>query len=147
MMSERDEQFYKDGLRFDCTGCGNCCKTHDDYAYVYLSHQNIEDISATLGMTHIDFLNAHCANDEYGNVHLTMIKGNCNFLKNNRCTVYGTRPSQCSAWPFWSENLNAETWNGEVADCCPGVNQGRLYTREEIEEIANGRDRAYGIDF
>ena len=146
-MSERDEEFYKDGLRFECTGCGNCCKTHGDYAYVYLSHQNVADISALLGFKHIDFLNAHCANDEYGNVHLTMIAGSCNFLKDNTCAVYTARPAQCRAWPFWRENLNAETWHGEVAECCPGVNQGRLYTKEEIDRIASDRDEAYGIDF
>jgi uncharacterized protein len=144
---EKNIEFYKNGLRFECTGCGNCCTTHGDYAYVYLTHRNIEEISTHLGKTHIDFLNHHCANDEYGNVHLTMIEGNCNFLKDNRCVAYAVRPDQCRAWPFWSENLNEETWNGEVQECCPGVNRGRLYPREEIEKIAAERDKAYGIDF
>ncbi|MBN2527392.1 MAG: YkgJ family cysteine cluster protein [Deltaproteobacteria bacterium] len=147
MSDLRDEHFYKDGLRFECTGCGNCCTTHGDYAYVYLTHDNVTEIAAHLGMTHIDFLNTHCANDEYGNVHLTMVEGHCNFLENNKCMVYSVRPWQCRAWPFWSENLNAEDWHGDVTECCPGIDRGRLYSKEEIEAIADGRDKKYGIDF
>jgi hypothetical protein len=143
----RDKPLHKDGLRFECTGCGACCKTHGDYAYVYLTPRNVDEISDYLEMKRIDFLNAHCANDEYGNVYLTMLEGHCNFLKDDKCQVYPVRPSQCRAWPFWSENLDGETWNGEVQECCPGVNRGRLYTKEEFEEIALGRDKAYGIDF
>lgn len=146
-MSILDDEFIKNGLQFECTGCGDCCKTHGDYAYVYLTHKNVDEISAQLGQQRIDFLNAHCANDEYGNVYLTMIKGHCNFLKDDKCVVYDVRPDQCRAWPFWTENLTAESWNGEVQECCEGINCGKRYTKEEIQKIAKARDKAYGIDF
>ncbi|MBN2343175.1 MAG: YkgJ family cysteine cluster protein [Deltaproteobacteria bacterium] len=147
-MSESFEKpFYENGLQFECTGCGACCKTHGDYAYVYLNHDNVDAISEYLGMTRIDFLNAHCANDEYGNVHLTMVEGQCNFLKDDKCVVYAVRPHQCRSWPFWTENLTEECWYGEVSDCCPGIGRGKRYSKEEIEKIAQDRDKAYGIDF
>lgn len=142
-----DKEFYKDGLRFECTGCGDCCKTHGDYAYVYLTDANVDEISAHLGETVIDFLNKYCQNDKYGSVHLTMVNGNCNFLKDKKCMVYPVRPTQCQAWPFWNENLDAENWCGPVKECCPGIDKGRLRSKEEIEEIARNRDKAYGIDF
>jgi Fe-S-cluster containining protein len=52
------------------------------------------------------------------------------------CLVYEDRPSQCRNWPFWRTNvLNQACWDG-AAEGCPGMNSGRLYTIEEIEERA-----------
>ena len=58
-----------------------------------------------------------------------------------RCRVYPVRPLQCATWPFWTENLKPETWNGPVRETCPGIGQGRLYSRAEIERLAAERDR------
>ena len=147
MSDTKNDAFYKDGLRFECTGCGECCKAHDDYEYVYLTDNNVKDIGARLGLTPAEFLNTHCIDADTNHPRLTMPGGPCNFLEENRCTVYSVRPDQCRSWPFWRENLTEEEWNGDVRDACPGLNRGRLYTKEEIDEIADERDNAYGIDF
>ena len=34
--------WFDDGLRFNCKGCGACCKTHGEYAYVFLSDWDVE---------------------------------------------------------------------------------------------------------
>lgn len=136
--------FYKDGLCFECESCGDCCRTHGEYAFVYLSTQDVDAITEYLGMKRIDFLNAHCQNDEFGNVHLTMTDGDCNFLdEKGYCSVYPVRPKQCIAWPFWTENLNPEAWDGPVRECCPGIGKGRLWSAKEIETIAKDRDDWY----
>ena len=138
-----ENKFYEDGLRFECTGCGACCKIHGDYAYVYMTPENIEEISGYLGLTRDEFYTAYCTEDDDGNVILTMANAQCNFLENDKCVVYPVRPAQCRAWPFLSEHLDVTCWNGVLREVCPGVGQGKLYTREEIEAIARHRDDVY----
>ena len=63
--------------------------------------------------------------------------GDCVFFDPDRrtCRVYDLRPRQCRTWPFWRSNLrNARAWE-ELAESCPGVNRGKLYTLEEIERL------------
>lgn len=62
-------------------------------------------------------------------------KGACRFLSGSKCTVYRGRPTQCRTWPFWPETLNAKTWNREVAQFCPGVGKGRLWSENEIRSV------------
>lgn len=138
---------YDKGIRFECTGCGRCCKTHgdgDEYAFVFLSDVDVARISAHLGMAQVDFLNKYCTTDEFGEVHLAKLTGDCSFLEDgNRCIVYPVRPMQCKTWPFWTENMSKEIWEGAVMACCPGIGQGRRYSKEEIEAICRERDEWY----
>jgi len=57
----------------------------------------------------------------------------CLFLKDNKCSIYEGRPTQCRTWPFWPEVMNAKSWKGEVSKFCPGVGKGRKWTAKEIE--------------
>ena len=34
--------------------------------------------------------------------------GECSFLKDNKCSVYKARPTQCRTWPFWPEVMDAK---------------------------------------
>lgn len=141
----RSEFWYKRGLRFECKGCGECCKTHGEYAYVYVTNRDIAAICKHLKLLRDEFLDTFCGMDEDGWIHLAMTTGNCPLLDDKqRCRVYPVRPKQCAAWPFWTENLEPEVWYGPVAECCPGIGRGRLYTAEEIRRIAGDRDKWYG---
>jgi Fe-S-cluster containining protein len=136
--------WFENGLQFECISCGDCCKTHGEYAFVYLSAEDVNRISAYLNMPRIDFLNTFCAVDADGDIHLKDLSGDCSFLEfGNCCRVYPVRPKQCETWPFWSENLKKTTWEGPVCACCPGIGHGRLYTKQDIERIAKDRDRWY----
>ena len=139
--------FYDNGIRFECVGCGDCCKTHgdgDEYAFVFLSDVDVARIAERLGMTQVDFLNEYCATDENGDIHLAKLTGDCAFLEDgNRCVVYEVRPMQCRTWPFWTENMTEEIWEGPVTACCPGIGQGRRYSRAEIEAVCRERDEWY----
>ena len=42
-----NEPWYSDGLKFDCTGCGDCCT--GDPGYVWVSRAEIEALAAALG--------------------------------------------------------------------------------------------------
>jgi len=141
----RREPWYAAGLKFECQGCGACCKTHGEYAYVYVTRRDVAAISEHLGISGQAFLETYCTVDEEGWTHLTMTPDDCPLLgDNNRCRAYPVRPKQCATWPFWTENLAPEAWHGPVRECCPGVGRGRRHTVEEIRRIARERDRWYG---
>ncbi|NOX37052.1 MAG: YkgJ family cysteine cluster protein [Calditrichaeota bacterium] len=63
--------------------------------------------------------------------------GACIFFDGQGCQIYPVRPLQCRTYPFWPEHLkSAYRWK-MVARQCPGVNRGRLYSAEEIVQMAN----------
>ena len=128
--------WYHKGLRFECQKSGACCKNHGDYTFVYLAERDIEAIRGFLGLEREAFLARHCQTED-GWVTLRMDEPACAFLlEDNRCAIYPVRPKQCATWPFWEENLKRETWEGPVKDCCPGIDEGTLYPREEVERQA-----------
>ena len=134
--------WYAAGLHFECVEFGNCCRSHGDYEYVYLADFDVDAISQYLGLSRFDFLTRFCAAED-GWTYLRNQGSACVFLEKGRCEIYPVRPKQCSTWPFWTENLEQEVWEGAVTACCPGIGQGRRYTAEEISGIARERDDWY----
>ena len=136
--------WYANGLRFSCTRCGNCCRNHGDYAYVYLAPADVSAIARHLGLEPRVFLKDYCQAED-GWVTLRMDSPACPFLQEGRtCAIYPVRPKQCATWPFWTENLERATWENDVARDCPGIGQGELHSRSEIERIARENDEWYG---
>ncbi len=135
--------WYHKGLRFSCTQCGNCCRNHGDYAYVYLADRDVEAIARHLGLAREAFLRRYCR-EEDGWVSLRMDEPACPFLgEDNRCGIYPVRPKQCATWPFWEENLEKAVWQGPVRECCPGLDRGTLYPAEEVRRIARETEAWY----
>jgi Fe-S-cluster containining protein len=73
-----------------------------------------------------------------GTRELLSLKEKSNFdciLWKNGCTVYGARPVQCGTFPFWESIVHSdESWKELMKDC-PGIGQGRVYSRAEIENM------------
>src|SRR5262245_11014179 len=135
--------WYDKGLRFTCTRCGNCCRNHGAYTYVYLSAKDVSAIALHLGMPEKAFLEAYCRTEE-GWVTLRMDSPACPFLEQgNTCAIYPVRPKQCATWPFWKENLRRSVWEGEVKADCPGIDRGELHSRAEIERTARETEEWY----
>lgn len=129
-------KWYGRGLRFECTGCGKCCRDHGEYTYVYLVKGDIERMADLLELTKEEFLAQYCTRD-LGLTYLRIPDGEaCVFLQEGKCKVYEARPKQCRSWPFWVENLDKKIWDKEVLPLCPGVGKGKLHTAEEIEKTA-----------
>ena len=130
--------WYGEGLRFQCQGSGKCCVSRGQYGYVYLDKEDRKKMATFLKVSEAEFIKTYCQVTE-GYYHLRTYpkKTECLFLQENKCSVYEARPTQCRTWPFWPEVLNAKSWKKEVAQFCPGVDKGRLYSKKEIESIAH----------
>lgn len=51
------------------------------------------------------------------------------------CDIYPVRPQQCRTWPFWAGNLaSREDWD-RAAQRCPGMNQGKFFSADQIRVI------------
>ncbi len=129
--------WYKDGLKFECQGSGKCCVSHGEYGYVYLDLNDRKRMAKHLGLTLKEFTGSYCSSTEgYYHLKIAPDETNCMFLENKQCEIYEARPTQCRTWPFWPEVLNPKTWKSDVANFCPGVGKGRLYSPTEIESIS-----------
>ncbi len=127
--------FYRNGLRFECTRCSRCCRFEP--GYVFLSKREIVTISKFLGLEREIFLQKYCRRVWIdGGVKISLKEKenyDCIFWNNGECTIYSERPLQCRAFPFWQVFLiSRESWEN-LQRSCPGVNRGKLYSREYIE--------------
>ena len=126
-------KFYEKGLRFSCTGCGECCRArHGEPSWVYVTIDERRRLARHLKLSTSAFTRRYCEKPQ-GFWHLKNPTSDCTFLDGARCTVYDARPGQCRTYPFWRENMNAKAWKGGVLKECEGAGHGRLWTREEIE--------------
>jgi uncharacterized protein len=130
----REEPWYKDGLRFTCTGCGDCCTGSP--GYVWVNGEDIAKMAALVRMTIEDFeaqyvrrVGARKSLIEYEN-------GDCVFFdnKSRKCSVYAARPRQCRTWPFWESNTSTPKAWAQTCQVCPGSGQGRLHQLGEIQQ-------------
>lgn len=130
----KEKKFYGKGLRFECQGEGKCCLTRDGYGYVYLSFSDRRRLASHLKLTTNEFTALYTRKVD-GLYELRYTGKDCPFLNDNRCGVYEARPWQCRSWPFWPENMSETVWESEVVAWCPGVGKGKLYSKEEIDDI------------
>jgi len=135
-MSKPGAVWYKDGLRFECTMCGNCCSGSP--GTVTVNDAEIAALARRLELAEDVVLERYTRHMPNGSISLREKPDyDCVFYAGEQgCSVYEDRPSQCRNWPFWRTNvLNRACWDN-AAEGCPGMNSGRLYTIEEIEERA-----------
>jgi len=140
-----DEKYcwYAAGLHFECLQCGRCC-AGPEQGYIWVTGPEI-----LLMANHLGISIKEVKQNFLKRVGLQMsISENphtrdCVFLRQTEhgrgCAIYEVRPTQCRNWPFWTNNLiSSELWNLTTRQC-PGVNRGRLYCKEEIENKAKNK--------
>lgn len=122
------EKWYKDGLKFKCTQCGKCCTGSP--GHVWLTKEDIEKLCLHLNLSEKEFLKKYTRliGNQYS---LTESPKNfdCVFFKDNKCSVYHSRPKQCRVFPFWDSVLESKSaWEG-MKGICEGIDhpEGRLY--------------------
>lgn len=134
------EPWYRDGLQFSCTGCGNCCT--GPAGFVWVSETEIAAIAEFRNQTvgEIKIFHTRLIGSKTSLVEAA--NGDCTFFDpaTRRCTIYAVRPTQCRTWPFWRRNLRSlDAWNA-AAQTCPGIGCGPLIPLEVIEAQASQLD-------
>jgi len=129
-----DEPWYRNGLRFECSQCGDCCTGAP--GFVWVNKEEIAALAARLDMTVPDFEEKYVRTVGVRKSLVEYENGDCVFFngETRKCTVYEDRPRQCRTWPFWESNVRTEAAWKETCEACPGSGVGRLYTLEEMNE-------------
>lgn len=150
-----NEPWFKDGLSFQCTQCGNCCTGGP--GYVWMSSEEIDRLAAHLNLSREETLQKHCrtirgrislkerrdAAGQYPCIFLT--EESSKDAKGRRvikrgCAIYPVRPLQCRTWPFWDGNLFDEETYAQATQKCPGISRGKHYTAEQIIALRDAED-------
>lgn len=137
-MESTDLPWYRDGLAFTCTRCGDCCTGAP--GYVWVDEEEIRQLAEYRGEP-VDrfgqrFLRQ--VGDRYSLIEKP--DGDCVFYDRTAggCSVYPARPRQCRTWPFWPQNLaSPEAWR-ETCQVCPGSGRGRHHPLVEIQAKVQG---------
>ena len=129
--------WYKDGLRFECTSCGDCCT--GEPGYVWVNKAEITAMANLLGTSAESFEAQYVRIIGIRRSLVELPNGDCIFFdsKTRHCVIYQVRPRQCRSWPFWKSNLRTpQTW-GDVCNNCPGSGRGKLHSLESIQKEAD----------
>ena len=126
-----DDPWYRDGLRFTCTQCGDCCTGAP--GFVWVTDDDLAALAAFLREPVAEVAAVYSRRARGRRTLREKANGDCVFFERGRgCTVYPARPPQCRTWPFWDSNLDTpDDWERTVRSC-PGAGQGQLIPAEEI---------------
>lgn len=133
IVKEEDAWFAR-GLRFECTGCGQCCTGSP--GYVWVSESEVEEISLFLGLPTKEFTERFVRRVD-GRLSLLEHPKNfdCVFLKEKKCQIYSVRPTQCRTFPWWPQLLRSEEEWRKAANFCEGISlEAPLVPFEHISE-------------
>lgn len=121
-------EWYADGLRFECTQCGNCCTGAP--GYVWFDDDEAQAMADFVGVDKREFYQKYTKR-KMGRWTLDEVlyqrkKYDCVFLERDengrgKCSIYEVRPTQCRTWPFWASNLSSPREWAQSAQGCPGM--------------------------
>ena len=129
-----EKPWFHEGLRFQCTACGDCCTGAP--GFVWVNREEIELLCGALGLSAAEFERLYVREVGIRKSLLERADGDCVFFDPQRrqCQVYDARPRQCQTWPFWQSNLrSSQTWR-QTCEACPGCGRGRRFSLDEIQE-------------
>ncbi|HXF29403.1 MAG TPA: YkgJ family cysteine cluster protein [Chlamydiales bacterium] len=115
------EPWYKKGLNFKCTECGQCCTGGP--GFVWVTEEEIAAMADLLQISVKDFKIKY-VRKRGKRQSLNERKSDnfaCVFLKDKKCLVYKARPEQCRTFPWWKENLESEESWKLAASTCEGI--------------------------
>jgi uncharacterized protein len=129
-----EQLWYQDGLRFQCTACGDCCTGAP--GYVWVNQQEIDALAAALDYQDVaEFERLFVRSIGQRRSLRERRNYDCVLLdaQTRKCRAYAVRPRQCRTWPFWDSNVSSpEAWQ-RACDACPGCGQGTICELVEIE--------------
>jgi Fe-S-cluster containining protein len=127
-----EELWFKDGLRFQCTQCGDCCTGAP--GFVWVNKEEIAALAQQVGMPVAEFEAKYVRTVGIRKSLVEYENGDCVFFDGvaRKCTVYEARPRQCRTWPFWESNVQTEESWQQTCEACPGSGKGQIYPVEHI---------------
>lgn len=120
------------GLRFSCTGCGDCCT--GEPGAVWVNEDEITALAAYLGMEPAAFEREYVRRRGMRRTLYERFDGDCILFdeETRGCSVYPARPVQCRTWPFWERNVDGQRSWQQTCEECPGSGKGELISVEKI---------------
>jgi len=79
--------------QIDCTQCGNCCRS----LMINVEPDEAKNLAAYLDVPAAEFKHAYIEESEQGQMVINTIP--CHFLKNNKCSIYTHRFTECRQFP------------------------------------------------
>jgi uncharacterized protein len=90
--------------------------------FIYLKPGEAGKIAAFLGMPEKQFKKKYTEWFLFlGRALKWSASGACLFLKNNQCSIYAARPSQCATWPYWKRIINNLSDLNKAKGYCMGL--------------------------
>jgi Fe-S-cluster containining protein len=130
-----EKPWYDGGLKFKCTGCGDCCTGAE--GYVWVNQEEIANLATLMNQTVDEFEDMYVRRiGARKSLKELPVSFDCVFFDSDsrKCQVYEARPRQCRTWPFWDSNVRTpEQWK-RTCEVCPGSGTGKLYSLGEIEQ-------------
>jgi Fe-S-cluster containining protein len=102
----------------DCTKCANCCKTMRPQ----VSREDFERISSFLEISETEFIEKYLKKDDGGDkFEINTLP--CPFLKDDKCSIYEVRPTDCQDFPHTNKkNFSRRRYMHTVnTETCPAV--------------------------
>ena len=127
-----EKPWFENGLRFQCTGCGDCCTGAP--GFVWVNREEIAALARQVGLEVAEFEKRYVRKVGLRKSLIEYANGDCVFFDahTRKCTVYHDRPRQCRTWPFWESNVaTPEAWK-ETCRVCPGSGRGKLHSAEQV---------------
>ncbi len=90
--------------QINCTACGACC----NHLMINVTEENIKPVAQRLGLQATEFKNKYVETSLQGQMIMNTIP--CNFLSENKCTVYTDRFSECREFP----HLHKKNFKGRL---------------------------------
>tara|TARA_B100001996_G_scaffold84442_1_gene62282 strand:- start:956 stop:1321 length:366 start_codon:yes stop_codon:yes gene_type:complete len=93
---------------------------------VFLGRDDAARLAEHHGMEVDDWIEKDCTRSQNGRYVLKSRPddGICIYLNEDKtCSVYKSKPDQCSAFPWWNENMASNRSWHKTVQICPGLRQ------------------------
>lgn len=129
------------GLRFQCIGCGDCCRRPGE---VRFDDETFEGIAKHLRLSLEEFRQTYHVHFDPNDKETWIVENAsdeaCPFLVEDRCSIHSVRPRQCRTYPFWPEILESRyAWRQEKKEC-PGIGIGPLFDPDIVRQLCEAEE-------